>query len=451
MAHSNNIISSIKLPNGVTYEIHDAQAIHAIEDLGLGTALIFKGVKETKADLPTSGNKVGDVWHVKADDYEYVWAMINGTTGSWEEFGAPHDYASSTHKHTVTVAGSNEASTVTGSVTVPRIEASSKYVKATVSRGQVSTDTVLGTGATFTTSVTPNTTNIKATASGTAVGANGTANAITGFGTHTTDTALGTNATFAVSGGAASTSKMVTTTVKNPTVTDISIPNVTGNIQVTIPNVTSVGSRTPGSAADWEADVTDGVLTFTWTPNVPTVVTMPTLGTALKATNTTLGTAIDASRVTTSNVTVATGALSSSGSGADVATGISEITVAVSDTDAVEAITALGTPTTAAALTGVKVTAQPTIALATGATAGTGVISVATGIKSAATSVSSADTVTAITAVPVPTVTLSKDETSTDGIALVDTVQIGTQTATVTGTATAQKWTQGTTTVSVPN
>jgi hypothetical protein len=49
MAHNTNIISSIKLPNGTTYEIHDAQAIHTIEELGLGSALIFKGVKETYA------------------------------------------------------------------------------------------------------------------------------------------------------------------------------------------------------------------------------------------------------------------------------------------------------------------------------------------------------------------------------------------------------------------
>jgi hypothetical protein len=68
------VISKIQLPNGGIYEIHDAKAIHAIAELGLGQALVFKGVKETYAELPTSGNKIGDVWHVKADDYEYVWA-----------------------------------------------------------------------------------------------------------------------------------------------------------------------------------------------------------------------------------------------------------------------------------------------------------------------------------------------------------------------------------------
>jgi hypothetical protein len=56
----------------------------------------------------------------------------------------------------------------------------------------------------------------------------------------------------------------------------------------------------------------------------------PTLGTALSASKVTLGTA----------KTVATGSLTSSGSGADVMTG-------------------LGTPTTASAVTGVEVTTQP--------------------------------------------------------------------------------------------
>ena len=68
------------------------------------------------------------------------------------------------------------------------------------------------------------------------------------------------------------------------------------------------------------------------------------------------------------------------------------------------ALTGLGTPSTTSVLTGVKVTAQPTIALATGATAGTGVISVATGISSASATqpsitVGTNDKVTAVTGI----------------------------------------------------
>ena len=203
--------------------------------------------------------------------------------------------------------------------------------KDSVSLSKGSGDTVLGTDATFTTTVTPTTTNIKATASGTAVGANGTAAAITGFGAHSTEN-------FVKSVSAETSNKLVTTTV---------------------PNVTSAGSAstwtfTMGTGNDSETLIIDGANG-----------SAPTLGTAK---------------------TVATGSVSTTGSGAAVVTGVTIGSSAA-------AITALGTPTTSNCLTGVKVTAQPTVALATGATAGTGVISVATGITSAATSVNNADSV----------------------------------------------------------
>lgn len=200
-----------------------------------------------------------------------------------------------------------------------------------------STKKALGSSATFTTTVTPSTTNIKATASGTAVGANGTANAITGFGAHTTDT-------FVKSVSAETNKKLVTTTV---------------------PNVTSAGS-----ASTWSFSMGSGT-------NAETLVISGANGSAP-----TLGTA----------KTVATGATDANGGGAAIVTGV---TIG----DSAAAITALGTPTTSACLTGVKVTAQPTIALATGATAGTGVISVATGISSASTSANNKDEVTAVTGV----------------------------------------------------
>lgn len=97
MAHSTNIISEVKLPNGVTYQIHDAQAVHSASDLGLTTAMVFKGIKQEVADLPATGNKSGDVWHVVDTDSEYVWVS---DSHKWEELGNVHDAASSTHTHT---------------------------------------------------------------------------------------------------------------------------------------------------------------------------------------------------------------------------------------------------------------------------------------------------------------------------------------------------------------
>ena len=65
----------------------------------LAGALHFKGVVNTVADLPATGNVEGDVYQVKANpqgtDAEYVWTL-NGTTsaGAWEELGAVIDLSS---------------------------------------------------------------------------------------------------------------------------------------------------------------------------------------------------------------------------------------------------------------------------------------------------------------------------------------------------------------------
>lgn len=449
MAHTTNIISSIKLPNGTTYEVHDAQAIHSAEELGLSGVLLFKGTKALVTDLPSTGNKVGDVWYVTANDCEYVWTDNN----EWEAFGNIHDAASSTHTHNVTVTGTNAASAVTGTVTVPTVSKTTKYMQASATQGTVTkpTDSVLGADTTVNISGgTATTTKLAATASGATVGANGTAKAITGFGDHATDAALGAGATFKVTGGAATTSKMATTTIKNPTVTAVSIPNVTGNTEVTASKVKTAGSKTNGSAASWNASVTDGVLSFSWTANTPTSVTLPTFDT-VTATNTTLGTALSASSVSTSNVTVATGSLSTSGTGATVATGVGAISVAVDNADTVNAITALGTPTTADALTGVKITKQPTITLKSGTT---GDVSVATEVSAISASLGANDLVNAVTDVTVgnPTVTLSGETTSATGRVAFDTVSIGSTSASLTnGSAAAQKWTQSSGSTGTPN
>lgn len=63
------------------YGITDAYTKTEI-DAKIASVFDFKGTKATVADLPATGNKTGDVWHVTADSSEYVW---NGT--SWEELG----------------------------------------------------------------------------------------------------------------------------------------------------------------------------------------------------------------------------------------------------------------------------------------------------------------------------------------------------------------------------
>lgn len=458
MTHTTNIISSIKLPNGAQYEIHDPQAIHSAEELGLSAALVFKGTKTTEqAIFDLTSAKVGDVWLCTTNNTEYV--CVEALSGSakpsvWEKLGNIHDAASSNHTHTVSIAGSNEASSVTGNVTVPTVSKTQKYMTASASVPEItnkSTDSVLGANTKFTVSGgEATTTKIKATATPVEVDANGTAKAITGFAAHTTDSVLGVNATFKVNGGSASTSKMVTTTVKNPTVTSVTVPNISGNESVKASKVSSTGSKTNGTAASWTASVdANGVLSFGWTANTPTAVTLPTF-TEVTATNTVLGTAASASKVETSDVVVATGALASTGAGASVATGVSAISVAVNEADAVNAITALGAATTANALTGVKVTAQPTVTISSGST---GDVSVATGISGISVA-ASGDNVDALTnvAVAAPTVTLTNNDSNITGaVPVVSSVNIGsTDVSLRNGQAAAQKWTQGTTTVGTP-
>ena len=52
-------IKKIMLPGQTeAYSIYDEEAIHSIEELGLGSALVFKGTKGTVAEVETADNKV---------------------------------------------------------------------------------------------------------------------------------------------------------------------------------------------------------------------------------------------------------------------------------------------------------------------------------------------------------------------------------------------------------
>ena len=59
-------------------------------DLGIGTVFTLKGSKETTADLPASGNEIGDVWYVTAESVGYIW-LNDGATDRWEQLGLPID------------------------------------------------------------------------------------------------------------------------------------------------------------------------------------------------------------------------------------------------------------------------------------------------------------------------------------------------------------------------
>lgn len=52
----------------------------------IASAYNYKGSKATFADLPTSGNAVGDVWNVEADGMNYAW-----TGTAWDSLGSSVD------------------------------------------------------------------------------------------------------------------------------------------------------------------------------------------------------------------------------------------------------------------------------------------------------------------------------------------------------------------------
>lgn len=59
-------------------------------DLGIGSVFQLKGSKPTYADLPASGNTIGDVWYVVADSVGYIW-LNDGTADRWEQLGKEID------------------------------------------------------------------------------------------------------------------------------------------------------------------------------------------------------------------------------------------------------------------------------------------------------------------------------------------------------------------------
>ena len=451
-------ISKITLPSGNTYEIKDAVARQMISggvsfvvawdgtaapvvaDIPEGVQVKYNGTTYT-GTLDADDAQTGAFYLVKSsttptdetlDVYdEYVPV---GTTGAktWEKIGDTQLNLSdvvtgvSLTKQTDTVIGTDSTFTITQPTITMAEDASTgvtfvrggttKYMKATASG----------------TAVTPTTTNIKATASGGGAAWNSkdSKTVVTGYtiaaankdtfvksvsaetGKNLVTTSITpTNGTESVSKVTKTASKLVTTTV----------PNVTGNSDVSVPNITGNTSATANKS--------------TWTFTMGTGDAAETLiigggnGSDVTATNTTLGTANTASRVTLGTAkTVATGAVDSNGSGSDIVTGVtisdktvakagSAVTVATGATsttgtgDAVvtgvtvgesaDAIVSLPSPSTASVIgaSSTFTNTQPTVALATGATAGTGVISVATGISS----------------VTQPTVALAAEDSSATG------------------------------------
>ena len=435
-------ISRIQLPSGNTYDIKDATAREmlaggvsfnvvwtttnyastsapsaaTLADIPAGVVVYYNnGASSATGTLAASADTKGKFYLIYSKTQvdtldvfdEYV--TVGESTYAWEKIGDTQ--ISLANVVTGVSITTNSASFVTGyasptSTSVVKGDASFSVTQPTIS-------------------VTPTTTYLKATATGAAVGADGTATVVTDFASPTTKQAIGSSATFSFTQptisvtpsttylGATATGAAVGADGTATVITDFASPATdtfvksvsaeTGKnlVTTTVPNVTSAGT-----AASWTFTMGSG-------DNAETLIigggngTAPTLGNA---------------------ITVATGATSSTGSGVAVVTGV---TVG----DSASAITGFGTPSTATVLTGVKVTAQPTISLATNAATATGRVQVTTGISSAtatggAVAWNSKDTVTAITGLGTPST-----ETVLTGVKVTTqpTISLGTSNATATG------------------
>jgi hypothetical protein len=329
MAHGSKIISQIKLPNNEIYEIHDKHAVHTLADLAaLGMDIegifVFKDTVATVADLPTSGNKIGDVYHVTANHSEYVWAKVdNGESEDWEEFG---EHFVIDHIHDVTVTGANTASDVTGTASIPnapKVEASPIYAKVSTDDDDFVKSYPGVTSKMVTTSINPA----------------GSATSVISSVTPSTGSVTGVSGSVTASKATAGTAVNVAKVGSEVTVAT----GLTGG---------SVTAGSKGKEAEWSAKVTNGVLEFVFktnTPTTPTSVTLPTASTTKitpaaangtitpytfadvtvpvankEATEFVTGVSTSSASVATvgSAVTVATGTLDSNASGASVMTGL---------------------------------------------------------------------------------------------------------------------------------
>lgn len=395
-------VKEVTLPSGNTYWLKDDEVRQWIGDgttsgaekrltdaeaeiTKLANATHWLGVTTTALSDGATTNPItidGDSVTAKSGDivqYQGAEFIFNGT--KWQELGTSvgtlkaFAYAD-TGSVTITPAGTNAASAVSfsGGTTDVVLGEGTTFTNSTssVSFAAHTTATVLKSDVTATVPKTSATTKyLTASASGTAVGVATSNTAITGLGNPSTEAF--------VKSYPGATSKLVTTSV---------------------PNVTSAGT-----AASWSASVADEVLSFSWTANTPA-----TLGTA---------------------ITAATGALSATGGGSSVMTGLGTAVTA-------NGVTGYANTTTDTFAKTVSVTSQPSVTLTAGTTTSTGAVDIVTAVGTsgtdAVTFATTGHTASAITALGA-------------GTAAAQTITVGTtdKVTAVTGigtaTAAAQKFT----------
>lgn len=305
-------ISKITLPeSGGTYDIKDAEARQLISQLtGITFIIAWDGSSPVVANIPA-----GVVVTYNGLNYTGTLAAADANTGTF------YLVKSSTQ------SGTNDVYDEYVVVTTSSLYGTKAWEKIGDTQANIGgTDVVLGEGTTFT-----------------------NASSSVSFSGGTTDVVLGEATTFTATGTAVGkTTKYLSASASGTAVgADGTATAVTGYSSTSTTSFIKSDGLASSKMVTSTANKSDWSFTMgTGTGNTETLIIGGGNG---------------------SNVTVATGSLDAQGGGATVVTGLVGMGAGVAD-----AITALGTPSTATVLTGVKVTTQPTIALTANSSTATG-------------------------------------------------------------------------------
>lgn len=315
-----NYISKVTLPSNGTYEIKDREAREMIASIGNFIVAWDGASTPVIANIPdgvvvtyNGTTYTGEMTAASAQKKSFY--LVKSTTQTGKDVYDEYVVVNTGTEASPTYAWEKIGDTQFNFGTDVVLGESTTFTNSssTVSFSGGTTDVVLGEATTFTasgTAVGKTTKYLSASASGTAVGADGTATAVTGYPNTTTATAIdGFNLT---------SGNLVTDTVD--------------------------GLSTTGSASTWSF----------------------TMGTGNNS-ETLIISGANSVAPTVTQKTFATGAISSDGTGDTV---VKNVTAGSSHTHTV--LASLGSPSTATVLTGVKVTAQPSVTLTANSTTATG-------------------------------------------------------------------------------
>ena len=243
------------------YGITNAYTKTEVDGLVAGV-LHYKGTKATVSALPSTGNVIGDTWHVTADGSEWAW---DGT--EWQELGTAVDLSSYALLTDVPTTASNSTTGISiadhGTTSIYGVGSTTTSVIGVQSSTTSVRGVKTGTSSTTTASHVKSGGNGTAPTLGTAIsiygvksGTNSTTTASKASGGNGTAPTLGT--AISLTGVSSSTTSVrgvktgdnSTTTASKVTLgTAISVPNVTGNTDVTVPIRADADTTVPTAAS----------------------------------------------------------------------------------------------------------------------------------------------------------------------------------------------------------